>query len=246
MAGCDIIPCAGDREARSYIKAFIRGAIPRLGRTNAARKSQGSYSYNLPPAPHGYRWLNKAVAYPTALFQSPWMGRPPKGHVRLTWTGGGGRCKQTKAGTRRSHRHEPIKSLAPYTTAGDDWTFRDISTQKYTHGIHLYPARMHPEIARRIILKHGDSNGIVLDPFMGSGGVLLESVLCGRDAIGLDINPLAVLISKVKTTVYTKNKIASISKTLCRILQNSNRSLSRGGGGRRTGNPITQCGRAPK
>jgi len=35
----------------------------------------------------------------------------------------------------------------------DDWTFLNISTQDYTHGFHLYPARMHPEIAKRIITK---------------------------------------------------------------------------------------------
>ena len=31
----------------------------------------------------------------------------------------------------------------------EDWTFLDISTHDYTHGFHLYPARMHPEIAKR-------------------------------------------------------------------------------------------------
>ena len=35
-----------------------------------------------------------------------------------------------------------------------DWTFRDISTKEYTHGSHLYPARMHPEIAKRLIEKY--------------------------------------------------------------------------------------------
>lgn len=79
------------------------------------------------------------------------------------------------------------------------WTFRDVSTRKYTHAIHLYPARMHPEIAKTIIVKYANSKSLVLDPFMGSGGVLLESILQGNDAIGVDINPFAVLLSKVKT-----------------------------------------------
>lgn len=41
-------------------------------------------------------------------------------------------------------------------------------------------------------------NATVLDPFCGSGTVLLESVLSGQNAIGADVNPLARLISQVK------------------------------------------------
>ena len=53
-----------------------------------------------------------------------------------------------------------------------EWTFLDRSTSDYTHAIHLYPARMHPEIAKRIIRKYSTDDTIVFDPFMGSGGVL--------------------------------------------------------------------------
>src|SRR3990170_246017 len=59
----------------------------------------------------------------------------------------------------------------------DDWTFLNVSTQDYTHGFHLYPARMHPEIAKRIIAKYAqDTKKVVFDPFMGSGAVLLSKV----------------------------------------------------------------------
>ena len=34
-----------------------------------------------------------------------------------------------------------------------DWTFKEIKTQEFTHGLHQYPARMHPEIAKRLIAK---------------------------------------------------------------------------------------------
>lgn len=122
--------------------------------------------------------------------------------------------------------HTPLKIA---TKTGGDWTFRDISTQQYTHGIHLYPARMHPEIARRVISKYAHTADVIFDPFMGSGGVLLESILYGNNAVGLDINPLAVLISKVKTTVFKNNKISLIPKFLETILSNSNRTLKRGG-----------------
>ena len=77
----------------------------------------------------------------------------------------------------------------------EDWTFRDISTKEYTHGFHQYPARMHPEIAKRLIVKYAiKSSDIVFDPFMGSGGVLVESMLHGNNSVGIDLNPFAVLL----------------------------------------------------
>ncbi|MFN3655532.1 MAG: DNA methyltransferase [Candidatus Nitrosotenuis sp.] len=70
----------------------------------------------------------------------------------------------------------------------EDWTFLDISTHDYTHGFHLYPARMHPEIAKRLIAKYAsDRKKVVFDPFMGSGGVLVEALLHGNNSVGLRI-----------------------------------------------------------
>ncbi|RJQ25804.1 hypothetical protein C4565_07980 [Candidatus Parcubacteria bacterium] len=90
----------------------------------------------------------------------------------------------------------------------EDWTFLDYSTKEYTHGFHLYPARMHPQIAKRLIAKYAsDTKKVVFDPFMGSGGVLVEAVLHGNNAIGIDVNPFAVLLSKVKTTPIEAKKL---------------------------------------
>ena len=126
---------------------------------------------------------------------------------------------------------QTLSSTRGKVTTKTDWTFRDISTQKYTHGIHLYPARMHPEIARRVISKYAHTGDVIFDPFMGSGGVLLESILHGNNTVGLDINPLAVLISKVKTTIFKNKKISLIPEFLETILSNSNRALKTSGGG---------------
>ena len=101
-----------------------------------------------------------------------------------------------------------------------EWTFLDVSTRKYTHAIHLYPARMHPEIARKVISKYAKNRSdVVLDPFMGSGGVLLEAILHGNSAIGIDVNPFAVLLTKVKTTPLK----ADLSRHLESILKRSAR-----------------------
>ena len=81
-----------------------------------------------------------------------------------------------------------------------DWDFRGHNTQYGTHGIHTYVAAMIPPLARRLVDQYIPKGGTVLDSFCGGGAVLVESVASGRDAIGRDVNPLAILISKAKTT----------------------------------------------
>ena len=82
------------------------------------------------------------------------------------------------------------------------WDFRSDFTKYSTHGFHTYPAMMIPQVARRLIRTYGKSAKVILDPFMGSGTALLEATLHDNfeKAYGIDINPLALLISKVKTT----------------------------------------------
>lgn len=70
-----------------------------------------------------------------------------------------------------------------------------------THGMHWYPAKMFYRIPRAIISSLDiPQSYVVLDPFCGSGTVLLEAAINGNRSIGLDVNPLARLVSKVKTT----------------------------------------------
>ena len=78
------------------------------------------------------------------------------------------------------------------------------NSDRSTHLIHTYPAKLIPHIPHfflnnTVLTKPGDT---VLDPFCGSGTVLLESILSDRNAFGVDSNPLARLISSVKTTPY--------------------------------------------
>jgi tRNA G10 N-methylase Trm11 len=111
----------------------------------------------------------------------------------------------------------------------EGWEYADANTQYHIHGIHPYPARMIPQIANRLIRTKSSPGDTVLDPFCGSGSVLAEALLLGRNAIGGDINPLAHLISKTKTTPLNLKKLDSITSTVLdkvekRILDRRNKN----------------------
>ena len=81
--------------------------------------------------------------------------------------------------------------------------------ERVTHSIHPYPAKLLPHIPH-LLLSHPDllpAKGTVGDPFCGSGTVLLESALVGKPSWGFDCNPLATLISQVKTTPIEPGRI---------------------------------------
>ncbi len=72
------------------------------------------------------------------------------------------------------------------------------AARAHVHGFHSYPAKMHPLTARRLIESFSDAGDVVLDPFCGSGTVLVEARLTNRRAIGVDANPLAVRLASRK------------------------------------------------
>ena len=70
----------------------------------------------------------------------------------------------------------------------------------HVHGFHTYPARMHPATAARLVGALSGPGATVLDPFCGSGTVLVEAMIAGRRAVGTDLNPIAVRLATLKTT----------------------------------------------
>jgi site-specific DNA-methyltransferase (cytosine-N4-specific) len=81
-----------------------------------------------------------------------------------------------------------------------NWDFRGEETRGLTHCFHDYPARMIPQIADRLLDIFGTSAKKLFDPYCGTGTSLVESKLRGINAVGTDLNPLARLIAKAKTT----------------------------------------------
>lgn len=102
--------------------------------------------------------------------------------------------------------------------------FRDLVSwvpysDSYTHYIHKYPAKLLKHIPifflnSKKILPNSDS--LILDPFSGSGTVLLEGLIAGHNTIGFDANPLARLISRVKTTAINPLKLYPLTDEIIR------------------------------
>jgi hypothetical protein len=77
-----------------------------------------------------------------------------------------------------------------------------------THGFHAWPARLHPHTARAVIAgllggaEGAPRRAVVADPFMGGGTVLTEAMLAGLDAVGTDLNPVAIEVAWVRTAAF--------------------------------------------
>jgi DNA modification methylase len=68
-----------------------------------------------------------------------------------------------------------------------------------THGIHEYRGKFFPQLVRSLLnIAKVPAKGIVVDPMMGSGTTAVEAVLCGYKAVGVDMNPLSVLMAETK------------------------------------------------
>lgn len=93
--------------------------------------------------------------------------------------------------------------VAPATEA-------DAPDRAHVHGFHAYPARAHPVTARRLVDAFAPARGLVLDPFCGSGTILIEAMLAGRNALGTDLNPLAVMLARAKTYPRKPEAIAAL------------------------------------
>lgn len=83
------------------------------------------------------------------------------------------------------------------------------AVDRYTHLLHPYPAKLLAAIPA-FFLRCPEVTGIaprVLDPFCGSGTVLVEGMASGGEVVGCDVNPLARLISAAKTTVISTDRL---------------------------------------
>lgn len=79
-----------------------------------------------------------------------------------------------------------------------------------SHGIHYYKAKFFPRMARSLInvgrKRVGKEDPVILDNFVGSGTTLLEAYTLGLPSLGVDIDPLSVIISKCKIEILLQDE----------------------------------------
>jgi SAM-dependent methyltransferase len=77
-----------------------------------------------------------------------------------------------------------------------------------THRFHSYPARLHPDAARRLLtIMQGD---VVLDPFCGGGTVMVEGMLAKRTVFGNDLSPVAAEVAWARTRQWDAGQLDAL------------------------------------
>ncbi|WP_411767690.1 DNA adenine methylase [Winogradskyella sp. A3E31] len=108
-----------------------------------------------------------------------------------------------------------LESISIETLNGTNFNKNDFARK-----IINYPAMMVPSVQESII-KHLVSslpnNASLIDPFMGASSTLVTAMKYGINVSGQDINPLSILISQVKTNIYTDNIIEQFNSLLTSI-----------------------------
>jgi hypothetical protein len=131
------------------------------------------------------------------------MSQPPRKKRRsLSHVGG---AVDTAGDPADAARLARALDVAPSTDADDD------PSRTHVHGFHTYPARLHPTTAARLVAAFAPPGGTVLDPFCGSGTVLVEAMIAGRRAVGTDLNPLAVRLARCKTRPRTPAELGHLA-----------------------------------
>jgi DNA modification methylase len=97
-----------------------------------------------------------------------------------------------------------------------DWDFAGCLSESAFSSIHWYPARFASQLPATLIGVLTEPGQVVLDIFVGSGTTLVEAQRLGRDSIGIDINPVACLLSRAKTFAASANTVGKLVDDLKR------------------------------
>ena len=98
----------------------------------------------------------------------------------------------------------------------EEFLFLSRDQSRYTHGIHSHPAKFFPELPRYLIEAYSRPGQFILDPFMGSGTTNVEALILRRPSAGLEINPFARMMARVKTIPLDSAVLMSQARALLR------------------------------
>lgn len=88
-----------------------------------------------------------------------------------------------------------------------------------SHNFHAFAAKFPPQLPRLFIQQLTKPLDLVLDPMVGSGTTLVEANLAGRRGIGYDIDPLALHLTRIKTSgMALENVWGLINKVISKAI----------------------------
>lgn len=98
-----------------------------------------------------------------------------------------------------------------------DWSFSNRAKAPAIEGIHPYPAKFIGDIPRAFIEHLAiPAETRVFDPFCGSGTTLVEAQRAGLATVGIDLNPIACLLTRVKTSPLPSNFFSAVEDVVDR------------------------------
>lgn len=143
--------------------------------------------------------------------------RPERSKMITSWA-------HTTIDQRIVHRIEEISA-----GNSDYWSFRKSARRGGAHGLIQYPAMMIPSMQGQlleIVSEAHENVRSVLDPFVGGGTMLTETMELGLDFTGFDINPLAILACKVKAGPFPTAHVGlAVEHVLSRIAADARRNF---------------------
>jgi len=121
--------------------------------------------------------------------------------------------------------HELPKQERLSALLAGELNFHGENSSYASHDLHAFAAKFPPQLPRLFVRGLTAPGDVVLDPMMGSGTAVVEAILEGRRGLGFDLDPLASLLTKVKTTTLELEKLR---QTHQQILQSAHALLSDG------------------
>lgn len=97
----------------------------------------------------------------------------------------------------------PVEQIASLLPFGEDAPLPNKRCLRYgPHGVHEYRGKFFPQLAKALMnMADLPKKATVADPMCGSGTTLVEAVLAGHEAIGLDYNPLSAMMARTKCAI---------------------------------------------
>ena len=97
---------------------------------------------------------------------------------------------------------------------------------RLTHYLFRFPAKFHPPVVHSLIRSYTKAGETILDPFCGSGTLMIAAAAEGRFSVGSDVDPVAVFVAKVKTHRLRSGHLQRSWYLLDRFLKPMARSIN--------------------